>query len=437
MKKDPPVLVGRDYLIESFLVGITRPRQPDSFQLTALRTMGATTLLRALAHPDGMLTKNQFAYCFTAPYINTGHLVLIYLDFARFDTSEEVIVWIYQQTRENLRLAPYWDDIEDLNPAKSLRHMLIQAEKDQKRVVWLCDHFDRPFEKVDSAQATALRPLVNFASFITATEIPLTELNRDAAASLFSGQLIPCNLNPLDIGEAYDLIKIALDSAGNFTPVTLDEYQFLLPLLGRHPYFILRGCEQWYEIRRDLPESPVKSLIELAKDKFLNVFRPDFIRFWNHVNSEDHDILISLVKSGGDGTKRLGKINRLKDKGLVVLERGEFRPFSELWATFIKEIVEQNSISSEKSGKKMPNLTPHEEAILKSLETRPNQVCSYGDLIKNLWHEEDLPQNRHRLRQIVLSLRQKLKQSRVFKGKLITHRDEGYELRLPAHDKNE
>jgi DNA-binding response OmpR family regulator len=48
-----------------------------------------------------------------------------------------------------------------------------------------------------------------------------------------------------------------------------------------------------------------------------------------------------------------------------------------------------------------------------------------------VWREEDTPENRHRLRQVVLRLRQKLKRSPARHGKLRNHRDQGYEWRLP------
>lgn len=428
MKQDPPVLVGRDYLIESFLEGATRPRQPDSFQLTALRTMGSTTLLRALAHPQGVLNQQRYMHCLTPPYTSKDNLILIYLDFVRYDTPEGIATWIYEQTRAEQRLQPYWSAAKESNPAKHLRHMLIQAERDQRRVVWLCDHFDRAFEKVEPEQATELRPLVNLAAFITATEESLTELNRDAAASLFSGQLIPCNLNPLSSAEANSLLRKVIPSR----PRVIEEYRKLLPWAGHHPYFILRSCEQWYDIREKHRDTPVELLLALAKDSLLNLFRPDFVRFWNHIKP-DQELLIQLVKSGNDAAVRrqLGSIDRLVDKGLVVLDKHIYRPFSKLWEYFIRqEVQSQHIINSTQPALKAPKMTTQEQTLLDFIEARPDQICNYADLIDGVWREKDTPENRHRLRQLVLRLRQKLKQSPNHRGELRNHRNLGYEWRL-------
>jgi hypothetical protein len=427
LKQDPPVLVGRDYLIESFLEGATRPGQPDSFQLTALRTMGATTLLRALAHPQGVLNQRRYTHCLAEPYTSQESLILIYLDFVRYDDPAGIAAWIYEQTRAEPRLQPYWGDDETTDPAQSLRHMLIQAEQNQRRVVWLCDHFDRAFEKVAPEQATALRPLVSLATFITVTEQPLTELNRDAAASLFSGQLIPCHLNPLSPAEAHELLR----KAKQINHRDLVEYRKLLPWAGHHPYFILRSCEQWYDIRQRHQHAPADSLLDLAVDNLLNLFRPDFVRFWNHVKS-DQELLIQLVESGNDALVRrqLGSIDRLVDKGLVVFEKRTYRPFSKLWEYFIRQEAQtRHIVNLAQPTLKAPELTAQEQALLDFVEARPDQICSYADLIAAVWREEDTPENRHRLRQVVLRLRQKLKRSPARHGKLRNHRDQGYEWR--------
>jgi hypothetical protein len=429
LKQDPPVLVGRDYLIESFLEGATRPGQPDSFQLTALRTMGATTLLRALAHPRGVLSQRRYTHCLTVPYTSQESLVLVYLDFVRYDDPAGIAAWIYEQTRAEPRLQPYWGADETTDPAQSLRHMLIQAEQNQRRVVWLCDHFDRAFEKVAPEQATALRPLVSLATFITATEQPLTELNRDATASLFSGQLIPCHLNPLSPAEAHELLR----KAEQINHRDLVEYRNLLPWSGHHPYFILRSCEQWYDIRQRHRHAPADSLLDLAVDNLLNLFRPDFVRFWNHAKL-DQELLIRLVESGNDALVRrqLGSIDRLVDKGLVVFEKRTYRPFSRLWEYFIRQEAQtRHIVNSAQPTPKAPELTAQEQSLLDFMEARPDQICSYADLIAAVWREEDTPENRHRLRQVVLRLRQKLKRSAARHGKLRNHRDQGYEWRLP------
>jgi hypothetical protein len=428
LKQDPPVLVGRDFLIEAFLEGATRPGQPDSFQLTALRTMGATTLLRALAHPKGVLSQRRYASSLMAPYTSHDNLIFIYLDFMRYDHPAGIAAWIYEQTKARPQLWSYWPETEEADPATNLRHMLIQAEQERRRVVWLCDHFDHAFEKVAPEQATALRPLVTLASFITVTEQSLTELNRDAAASLFSGQLIPCHLNPLTTAEADELLR----KAEGITPRDLLEYKALLPWAGHHPYFILRSCEQWYDIRQKYRNVTPDLLSDLAKDSLLNLFRPDFVRFWNHVKAEQ-PLLIRLANTE-DGIaigEQLGPIDRLVDKGLVVFNGRSYHPFSRLWANFIRsEAVERQIVkSANKFQRKAPKLTAQEQALVDFLETQPNRICSYADLITAVWREDDTPENRHRLRQVVLRLRQKLKRWPNRSGELRNHRDQGYEWR--------
>jgi hypothetical protein len=408
LQQEPPVLVGRDYLIESFLEGASRPRQPDSFQLTALRTMGATTLLRALAHQNGVLNQRHYTQWVMPPYNHKEGLILIYLDFVRYDSPAGIAAWIYEQTKVEERLQAYWGNETESDPARRLRRMLIQADEDHKRVVWLCDHFDRVFERVEAEQATALRPLVSLASFITATEEPLTELNRDAAASLFSGQLIPCNLNPLTPTEARALLQKVIPQNAK----DLHEYRQLLPWTGHHPYFILRGCEQWYDIREKRRSISVDLLLELAQDNLLNLFRPDFVRFWNHVKPEQ-DLLIQLVKSGFDDQvhRDLGSIDRLVDKGLVTLDRGTYQPFSKLWAKFVREEAQTREIiQAAQPTTKAPKLTGQEQDLLQALMKRPGQICGYAEMIEVVWPgEEDTPENRHRLRQVALRLRRKLK----------------------------
>lgn len=437
MIQDPPNLIGRDFLVRQILGGITES-QPVSYQVVSFRTMGSTALLKYLSHPSGAITRQEGISRIPHHFRQPNHLILFYLDCNFYYQQEPFSAWMLEKILADGRLGSIEKDIGG-NELFAINHLLIQAVNQQKRVVFLFDHFENALRNIPQSEATELRPLVDLSAIITATEKTLVEIKEDAASSWFGGQMVPINLDPLSNGDARILLKAALDPNKEREPIA--EYYQLLPDTGRYPYYILKGASQWYELRKRYPNLEQAELKELWASRLLTKdFYSEFFRFWTHIKPTQQESLIQLSKSRDK--HNVSSLNRqsldsLMDMGLVIWERDSYQFFSKLWERFVELKAEEANIENEipeNTGREAGKLfTSREEALLIYLQKHPGEIRLYKDILDAVWHEEDTDDNRHLLRQIIMRVRRKLK-IRSSQEVIVTHRQKGYEYRNKFHE---
>lgn len=425
LHSDPPRVIGRDYLIQELLDGVTRPA-PQSFQITSLRTMGASALLRYLAHPQGALANQTFKSSLHPPFDESERLLFFHFDFLHALIDRTLPGWLYDHISRDPRLTETIGPLDGANdtPAVGLQRIFLQLKERGRRVILLFDHFDRALERLPKEEALELRPLVGLVAFVTSTERPLVEIQPDAASSLFAGQLSPLTLEPLGKQDARELVRTAL----NDPKLSTKEYEKLLPLTGTYPYFLLMGAAELYDLlnKADRGQLREPERLELLRYRLVNRFHGEFVRFWNHLSDAQRAALTALTAEPQTtewSAVQRRQLNALLDKGLVVLSGRGYAPFSELWGEFVQRRAPSPDPTavSPKS-----RFTRREAELLDYLRQRPQRLCTYGDILHAVWVTDDTEANRHRLRQFVARLRKKLDEAPTAEGSIVNQRDQGY-----------
>ena len=425
----PPALVGREREVQELMEGITE-QVPRSFQIAALRTMGATALLRYMSHPEGACTLPQYRRLLER-LPHKLRLRFIYIDCVQFNPkSFEAVSWLLGEIEARARQL---DDIpieeqaaEQTNRFERV-YRLLGAAKQSYRLVIILDHFDRLLHCLAREEAVSLRPFVAQASVITSTERALAEINDDAASSLFGGQPAHVTLNELDREGARELLRAALQ---NSPEENEREYLRILRITGLRPYYILHGAAVWFEMKTKYKGLPPKQILELFPDTMLARYRLDFVHFWNHISEREKESLYWLVENnsvqqmGMSQAVRQSLIN-LMDKGLVNWDR-QFEPFSQLWRRFIEEKRAERDITPPP---RREHTRSREEALRQYLQKHPGEICTYEQILDAVWQLEDDRKNRHLLRQSILKLRQLMDDEPNHGDRIVNHRNRGYEYR--------
>lgn len=425
---DEPLRTDPD-LVADILEGVTSER-PNSFQLTGLRTFGTSLIMRYLSHPRGALSDPALRRFMHLP----GERVqMVYLDWLQQTPQTTLAEWLLVQLRRQPALHDSAPPDDATPPVEQIRLLLGTAAR-QWRTVLLFDHFDRALERLSVAQATELRPLLAIVPIVTATERPLAEINVDAAASLFSGQMYPLRVQPLPDQTARDFLAYVL--AGSAQEV--GSYFWLLDEVGRYPYYMLHGGAAWYDVQsREISavEGAESRQLrrELARDMLRTTLRSEFRRLWNH-SPHEQQVLHTLAAAGQSANAILRdpqlrpQINRLVERGLLVWQGSGVQFFAELWRKFV---LEQTPDAAPLTTPPIPattlDLTPREADVYAMLRSRPGQLSDYALLIRQVWQQPDSPRARHTLRQVIKSLREKIADDPAAHGVILNHHNQGYE----------
>jgi hypothetical protein len=424
---DPPVVVGRDHLISDILQGITLP-QPLSWQITSLRTMGASALLRYLSHPEGAITRSPHREFLPAIRNSVEEVIFLYFDFMSAFVGESLAQWLCQQISQDSRIKDEFDKTDSGAPAAARLHTLFaELGRKKRRAVLVFDHFDRVLKKLEKGEAERLRPLVGLAAFVISTELPLVTINPESAASLFAGQLQPVRLEPLTRTAGRALLEQA--AAGH--ALNLKPYFDLADQAGTHPYYLLTAAAELYTLQQRQGQGEAggggglsaETLAETLAWRLESRFDGEFTRFWNHLNDNERRVMTLVVQKTDPATLQPAERrarSSLEEKGLLIRADGErFLPFSELWGRFVRR---QSDLPDQQEAAGLTqSLTPREQALFDFLRHNPDRLLSYDEILKAVWESDDTPEARHSLRQFVARLRVILPD-----GKITTNRGRGY-----------
>ena len=443
LKTNPPELIGRDDVLRQLLRGVSGPTT-GAYQIACYRGIGKSAILRFIAHPDG--ARKQCPHFIQRPYSEEDRLVLIYLDCAQY-TDGRLTDLLLAETLATAQLSEWTGLAPDQEPAQRLRRIYAKARQAHRRVVVLLNHFDHLFKDVDVDEATQLRPLVQEASFIVATEKPLVELNEQTYASWFGTMAIEVSLEPLSLHHARELIDAALQPIYKREGLDRRErrqyaapYVALLPITGRHPAYILRGTAVLYELKETFaaPQVDEEMLRHIARDRlYLHTFKGEFKRYWEKLlDPWQRELLARLVKEEIEPEHDYGRLQLLHYLGLVVWEGGKFQPFSELWGDYIKDHMGSVVATVPQPTAVAPRplfdngdteLTPRQKQLLDYLRQYPDEICTYEDILQEVWRRKNTPKDLRLLRETVRQLRPKLQEMGI--GQIVNQRGRGYEFR--------
>jgi hypothetical protein len=438
LKTNPPRLIGREDELRQLLRGVTGPTT-GAYQIACFRGIGKSAILRFIAHPNG--AQQQCRHFIQRPYSEPGGLALIYLDCA-LHTEERLTNLLLNKTLATAALSEFADIGQDLEPAQRLLRIYAKAEQNHKRVVVLLNHFGQLFEKMKMDEANQLRPLVQEASFIIASEQPLVDLNEPTYASWFGTMAMEVNLDPLAPHHARELIDVALEPVYVQSEMNKPAqrsfaapYFDLLPLTGYHPAYILRGAAVLYELTQDLFAVDPDVLQRITRDRlYLHTFKAEFKRYWDKLlDPRQKALLARLVKEEIDPGQDFGRLQLLRYLGLVVWEGGRFKPFSTLWEDFIKDNLGSLQSTPPPTAVSRPtlplntDLTPRQQQLITYFQQYPHEIRDYTDILNSVWRRPATPKDLRLLRETVRQLRPKLEERAV--GEIVNHRGRGYEYR--------
>ncbi|MCI0562710.1 MAG: winged helix-turn-helix domain-containing protein [Nitrososphaera sp.] len=451
----PQKLFGRDQQLRTILRGVTG-RTPASFQIACFRGIGKSALLTHLSDETRVIStyaQGKTSYL-QPPFNDPGRLYFFYLDCALFPEGFSFPTWILKQIQASGKLQACLEKANTESLSKKTISILEQtfelAKEDSIRVVLLLDHFDRPFQNLPADEGVALRPLVNLASFVIASERPLFELNAPVYASWLADVTSEVYLDPLSDNEAETLLEYVLtqECRQPLAEDKLQAYREILPLTGYHPPFILRGASELFELRQKLKSVSEQDLEAILEERLYTAFRGNFLHFWRHIKESQKQALYRSIQTNFDMDRLTDvdkkSLERLRTLGLVTWAenrktgQGQFKPFSTAWSDFIQreygddEEKEPPEAQKESEPKASYYLTPIQHKLLSYFYEHRGQTCSYEHILQTVWERPEDKRGLHLLRETVRQLREAIGDI----GEIANKRGKGYQFQPSDIDIN-
>ncbi len=444
---DPERFFGRSLYISQIAQGVSA-LTPRSFVIHGIKTIGKTSLLKYLCDPKGARARYPHLW----PQHDLGdRLKILYLDFYAVE-GEAVLPTLYEQLvhLETIREAatrvipPTGEEVTgppSPEEAKGRLRQLFRAFHEEKTRLVLClDHFDSAYRSMKYDDDVFLRSLANLHSFVLATEKKLPELRQDAQrTSPLLNILVPRNLGLLTEAEARELIQTPIQEPDlRFQEA---EIAFLLKNAGRQPYLLTIACEFLFDLRFQYPrirqllgdpkQNGQKRKIQqqvLTQMEALPTVTDLFVFFWNRLEEPEQELLRKIAANRGraiDSEKEQLALNSLRQKALIDdnPEDGRPRIFSELFRRYVLRQTPRRRSMEEVA----ETLAPLDRKLFKYLLARPNQVCTFEELLIAVWGDADVAAHKRKLEAAIHRVRTKIEEINGPGWKYIENvRGEGY-----------
>ncbi len=415
MTYHPARFYGRQKEVASMLQVITAP-DPNSQAVFGIRTIGKTTLLKYLKDEHGALLHYSD---YMSPDFRPGgrqRLLFVYLNFHGFNPEHNLFSLMLKQLAAEVDYdiadveVDYDDQLTRYEAFNQLRRVLQQLDDANFRVVFMLDELDSPLalrrqdrtHVIDYDDDRMLRSLADFAVLIIATEAPISELRPDISkSSPLLGILRPEAIGLLTEQAARALICKPLVDTG----ISLNEAEqsFLIGLAGRQPFLLIAACELYYDLNTEydhlgemMDEPTSRHNLErqfLARLTALPHVEDVLNRIWKGLTGTEQAVLYDLVT--GNRQDQTVIPARLANKSLVYLDlrQGGYSVFSTLFADYVRQhpILDDEEEETEpvESGDLVEQLSPIERALFKYMLQRPNQVCTFDELLDAVWEGSD------------------------------------------------
>ncbi|MEM7334979.1 MAG: helix-turn-helix domain-containing protein [Chloroflexota bacterium] len=362
------------------------------------------------------------------------------------------------------------EDLDEFENANELFDELDEAielltEDDQlNRLVFVIDDFDVLIPTLTSRDLDWLRALANryrdtLAFVIGSTDslVSLTEqiVRRESgdstqAISPFANFFHNLPLGLLAQSEAIALCECADDLE---TAVALNEedIQFLLKEAGRHPDLLKMGLG--HLVSAKLLSDPDEIYEDTAGDLRFDEHAKGLSRqLFDRLSSDERTVVLSLANENGESELDRILLNQLKRHvGLIEKRNGRMVPFADTFKYWVTRFANEDSqpkpeqpaapeeeemfqYIQEQRTVKLANgtlvrLTPLENRLLVYFIEHANQVCTIGDLLKNVWGPN---KSRAVVEKAVNRLRTKIETDPKRPRYILSARGEGYLLRYEA-----
>ncbi len=394
---DPRMFFGRKSDIIPILQGLSS-RNHSSFAIHGIRTIGKTSLLKYLCDPQGAVAHYEPVLSHYGPGRN-GKLHFCYLDF--YIMGPDVVYGLYRgllncdEVRRVTGLSSVADADEVAKPEikKLLENVLQTLYREGVKLVVCMDHLDSAVESMEVEDEVFLRYLATtYVSFVISTERTLYELKEARLiSSPFLNLFVPRNIGLLDESEARELVRVVSDEGGS--PFTEDEIDFLLGAAGRQPYLLIMACERYFQLRSEHPEvkDRVAREIKVQQQVISSIEAWPAVAellslLWKMLNEYEQNVLLRVaVGEHANLESQQPILNRLRQKALIYedLQQGKPHIFSELFRQYAlrqRQPVRTGRIEEIKS-----SLAPLDRKLLDYLLARPNQLCTFEELLAEVW----------------------------------------------------
>jgi hypothetical protein len=330
--------------------------------------------------------------------------------------------------------------------------IIILGERLQRRIVFLFDEFDEPFDTLDGRVFLNLRALRDRYDeglcYVTATEHELNKVRAEASVSEFS-ELFAGGMRWLGMLDKADAAKLVeAQAAIEEADLEPDQVAFLLEQAGGHPGLLQAAAQVLLRIEVGAPQDLRQQGFGLTRDGLdsdpnVNV---ECVKLWKQLNEVEKEALVRLVTLGTEEVPQ-SQIGSLLRKGVldsIPRERSASQEpsiFGELFERFVRRqrLIREGAVQGVMldvdageawvDGVKVPTLTDLEYRLLLLLYGRLGKICDKYQIVEAVWGESYIDQvDDARIEKLVSRLRAKLERDPSDPRYLITVRGRGYKL---------
>ncbi|NJN16983.1 MAG: AAA family ATPase [Oscillochloris sp.] len=390
-------------------------RPPRSFVLIGPRAIGKSWLLRFLSdpereHEDGTATVVAI-YC---DLRERKQLSLLGRVAAALVSAENRLVQAFpasrselQRIKEGLEQAPSAEAKPHQNGqnVQRLREPLLRlcrslADEPAYTLQLCLDHFGDVLNDVDDSEEVFLRELVTLVSFVVTIRSDMLEkyLEQAKKSSPFLNTMLLRYVGSLSATDARRLITVPYEAQNPGLRLEEAEIEFLIAAAGRHPLLLTLACDYYVTYRTQLPNLETAGVGERLIQGMLAM--PEITRYcdmiWSDLTRRQHHVVRQIVAGAGRETIEAHRAS-LKDvisRSLLLedLVKGEYRPFSEIFAHYVAALPPEPEQVVAPSVDPLTaveaELPPLERRLLGYLRDHAGEVCAKEDLLKHVWIKE-------------------------------------------------
>jgi class 3 adenylate cyclase len=330
MIRDPADFFGRKRELARLYARINAPR-PQSVSIIGERRIGKSSLLAFLAHPENRGSRLR----------EPERTVLLFLDFQenREMEVEDFFRAVSSRLREQLPDTPSSAEGRGYN---ELLETVRWMDERGLKLILLLDEFEVVTQNsnFDAKFFAFLRSLANRynVAYITTSRKPLQELchTKQISDSPFFNIFTTLHLGPFSLDEAMELIKVPSERVG----VPLESYSdFLMEIAGTFPFFLQIACSALFEYLQmggELDQIGRDGVIET----FLEEAEPHFRYIWDRLDDAQRQVCLRVARGEPISPRDLGVLRRLRQQGYVIMESGETKLFSSVFAEQVEILGE-------------------------------------------------------------------------------------------------
>ena len=318
---NPQCFYGRKEEIEAIYERI-KSEDPQSTAVISERKMGKSSLLYYVYHEREKYLVDPEKYLF----------IFIDLQGETINSRDDFFRVLLDKLNERLR-----DNIvvdKKVDSYETIRKIVSELDKAECKLILFLDEFDLLVRKesIPPELYENLRSLAGMyaVAYITATVKSPIELAKEYGSPFFN-IFFEEPLGPFSKEAAIELIEVP--SAREGVPLK-KEAEFVLDIAGLYPYFIQIACSILFRYKTK-KEHLRKSDYDEIREKFMKDAGYQFEHIWRHLNKEEKEVLLKVVKSKSISERKKYVLEDLRRKGYVIKKGKGHKIFSSIFKDFV------------------------------------------------------------------------------------------------------